>query len=533
MAESGSGQQQRGRMGGRPVFVLSEDSERTQGRDAQQSNISAGRAIAEAVRSTLGPKGMDKMLVDDGGDVVITNDGVTILEEMDIEHPAAQMLVEVAQAQEDDVGDGTTTAAILAGELLAQAEDFLEQDIHPRTIVEGYNRAQRIALDAVADATLEGDVDDSVLTAVAASSMTGKGTGDVDPETLAEYVVDAVRRVETDDGIDRDAIAVTTKAGQSAGATELVDGVVADGGPVFDTSPRSVQNPRIATINGSLETREAEIDAEYAIESADQLGAALDAENEELRGYAEAVIDAGADVLFCTGDVAGVTENYLEKEGVVLFSGLDDAELDNIVKATGATRLQRVEDLTADDLGSAEEVRVEKYEENEERTFVDAGDGSPVVTLFVRGGTGHVLDELERAVDDAIDVVVAAIDEGGVVPGGGSTEVAIASRLRDEAAGIEGREQLAVEAVADAFDAIPRTLARNAGMDPIDALVDVRAAYDRDGRAGIVALGETGEIADPVDHGVLDPAAVKREAVQSAVDAATMIVRIDDVISAD
>jgi len=518
-------------MGGRPVFILNEDSQRTSGKDAQSMNITAGKAVAESVRTTLGPKGMDKMLVDSSGEVVITNDGVTILDEMDIEHPAASMLVEVAQTQEDEVGDGTTTASVLAGQLLAQAEDLLEQDVHPTTVVQGYAEARDIALEAVEDATIDAD-DDASLEKVARSSMTGKGTGDVDAETLAAVVVDAVRHVQDDTGSNRDNIAVHAQTGAASSATSLVEGVVVDSGPAREDMPRSVEDADVAVLDGGIEARDTTsgVDVEYNITSPDQLEGALEAEETEILEYAEAVIDAGVDVLFATDDVDERAAARLSKAGVLVFDDVSDDDAGAIATATGATQIGQVEDIDASYFGHAANIRVESYDDDE-LVFVEGGADANTVTLFVRGSTDHVTDELERAIGDAIDVVSVTAEEGGAVPGAGATEVIVAGRVRERAAAVEGREQLAVEAFADALDVLPRTLAENTGMDPIDALVDLRAANE-DGIAGVLALGESGEIADPIEHGVLDPAAVKREAIESATEAATMIARIDDVISA-
>jgi thermosome len=521
-------------MGGQPLFILDEDSERTSGEDAQSSNITAGKAVSEAVRTTLGPRGMDKMLVSDDGDVVITNDGATILDEMDIEHPAAQMLSEVAETQEEEVGDGTTTAAVLAGELLSQAESLLDDDVHPTTIVEGYHEAAALAAEAIDEATLDADVSDDQLVEVAESSMTGKGTGDVAAESLAETVVDAVRHVDGDreKGVDRGNITIHAQAGASSSATELIEGVIVDEEPIHDDMPRRVEDADIAVVDADLEVRESNIDAEYSVSNVDQLNAAIDAEEEELRGYAEAVAETGADVLFVDGDVEDRVGAYLAEKGILAFEGIDSDDVPSIVSATGASRVGSVDSLEADDLGTAGTIRVEKYGD-EELVFVEGGAAAEAVTIFARGGTDHVVDELERALRDALDVVTAALDAGGVVAGAGATEIAVADHIRESSASIEGRKQLAVEAFADAVDVLPRTLAENTGMDPIDALVDLRAKHEETGRAGIISEGQTGVIDDPVDHGVLDPAAVKHEAVESANEAATMIVRIDDVISAE
>ena len=518
-------------MGGRPVFVLSDDAERTRGEDAQSSNIAAGKAVSEAVRTTLGPRGMDKMLVSDTGEVTITNDGATILDTMDIEHPAAQMLVEVAETQEDEVGDGTTTAAVLAGELLSKAENLLDDDVHPTTIVEGYAEARDIALDAV-EYLADADLDDDLLRQVAESSMTGKGTGDVTTTKLADLVVRAIRHVDGEEGIARDDVRVHTQTGGSSSATELVEGVVSDAEPVHDNMPRHVEDATVAVVDEAFGVRETEIDAEYSVESVDQLTAAMDAEERELRAYADALADAGVDVVFSTDSIDDRPAGFLAAEGILAFDDVDDDEARAIASATGATRTSKVEDLEDAELGTAETIRVRTFGDAD-LAFVEGGSAAEAVTMLVRGGTEHVTDELERALADALDVVTAALESGGVVPGGGATEIAVADRVREAAAGVEGRKQLAVEAFADAVDVLPRTLAENTGMDPIDGLVDLRAGNEaEEGRAAIVASGERGTVGDPVEAGVLDPAAVKREAVESATEAATMIARIDDVISA-
>jgi len=515
------------------MFILGEDTQRTQGEDAQASNISAGKAVSESVRTTLGPRGMDKMLVTDSGDVTITNDGATILETMDIEHPAAQMIVEVAETQEEEVGDGTTTAAVLAGELLAKAEDLLEQDVHPTTIVEGYAQARDIAVDAIDDLALEADVDDDVLRQVAESSMTGKGTGDVTTERLAEVVVDAIRHAEREDGVARGDVRVHTQVGSSSSATELVEGIVEDAEPAHKNMPSTVEDAAVLATDGSFGVRETEVDAEYTVEDVDQLSAAMDAEDRQLRDIADAIADAGVDVVFSHSSIDDRTAAYLADRDILAFEDVDDDMTSAIARATGGKRTSKPDDVEDDELGHADSVSVERYGDDT-FAFVEGGAAAEAVTVFVRGGTDHVVDELERALEDALDVVTAAVDTGSVVPGAGATEINVAALVRDAAAGIEGRKQLAVEAFADAVETLPRTLAENTGMDPIDALVDLRAANDTEqGRAGIISSGETGEIADPVEAGVIDPAAVKREAVESATESATMIVRIDDVISAE
>ncbi|WP_435063157.1 thermosome subunit alpha [Halobaculum sp. EA56] len=516
-----------------PLYILGESTQRTSGLDARRSNVAAGRAVANAVRTTLGPRGMDKMLVDSSGDVVVTNDGATILGEMDIEHPAAQMLVEVAESQEAEVGDGTTTAAVLAGELLGRAEDLLDDDVHATAVVEGYHEALRLALDAVDGMLVGGEADRDALLTVAASAMTGKGTGDLATERLAEIVVDAVLQVADEDRrVDRDDIRVFTRTGASAASTELVRGVVMEEEPANDNMPRTVEDATVAVLDAKLDVRSGEIDTEYTITSVDQLDAALSAEDAERRAIAETLSEAGVDVVVCSKKVSDPVAGYLADAGILAFSNVKTSEARAIARATGARRLGTLDGVEADDLGTAGSVRVEKHG-GDDVTFLEGNDDSRTVTLFVRGSTDHVVDETERAVDDALGVVVTAHEDGEVVPGAGAVEVAVADRLRAGANAVTGRKALAVEAFADAIDAVPRTLAENAGLDPIDALVDLRARHERDGVAGIVIDGGAVEIADPTDFDVVDPAAVKREALESATEAATMILRIDDVIAAN
>ncbi|ELZ07682.1 chaperonin Cpn60/TCP-1 [Natrialba aegyptia DSM 13077] len=492
----------------------------------------AGKAVAESVRTTLGPRGMDKMLVDSGGEVVITNDGATILNEMDIEHPAAQMIVEVAETQEEEVGDGTTTAGVIAGNLLGEAEDLIEQDVHATTIVEGYHEAAEIALDAIDEQISEAAVDDEVLKQVAESSMTGKGTGGLTAESLAETVVEAVRHVESDEGVARENVTVHTQIGASSNATELVPGIVIDEEPAHDGMPTEIEDASIAVLDVELGVRTGDVDAEYAIDSIDQLNAAIDAEESEVQGYAETVAESGADVVVTTEDVDDRVSTFLANEGILVFENVGSSDTADILSATGATRVGALDDLEEADFGKADRIRTANFGDDD-LAFVEGGAAAEAVTVFVRGGTEHIVDELERAIGDALDVAATALASGEVVPGAGATEIAIANKIREEAAGIEGRKQLAVTAFADALDVVPRTLAANTGQDPIDALVDLRAAHDSEGRAGLITDGEDVTIDDPLEFGVVDPADVKREAIESATEAATMIVRIDDVIAAE
>jgi len=374
-------------------------------------------------------------------------------------------------------------------------------------------------------------VDDDQLIQVAESSMTGKGTGDVAAADLAETVVAAVDHVR-DGRVKRENVAIHAQTGASSSATELVEGVILDEEPIVDEMPRTVEDAAIGAVSADLEVREASIDAEYSVTNVDDLNRALDAEEGELKAYAEELEDAGIDVAFIDGDVDDRVGSYLAERGILAFEDVGTDESQDVAAATGASRVGSVETLEADDLGHADAIRV-RTDGDDDLVFIEGGAAAESVTIFARGGTEHVVDELERALEDALDVVTAAIDSGGVVPGAGAAEIAISDHIREAAASVEGRKQLAVDAFADAVDVIPRTLATNTGMDPIDALVDLRAEYESEGTAGIISEGQTGIIGDPVEYGVLDPAAVKHEAVESATEAATMIVRIDDVIAAN
>jgi chaperonin GroEL (HSP60 family) len=524
---------------GQPVVVLSEESQQMRGRDAQTANIAAGKAVAESVETTLGPRGMDKMLVSSGGEVVLTNDGATILSEMEVEHPAAQMLVEVAETQKEEFGDGTTTAAVLAGQLLAQAEDLVEDDVHPRTIVEGYHDASCIAREAIDEQVADTEIDDDLLRTVAAASMTGKGTGHISAEALAERVVDAVRR-DQDDSVGRDHIRLATHSGASGAATECRDGVVVvnddQNAPIRDDMPRSVEDATIAVLDEAPDVYNTPQDKlnfteyDHEVNTVEQFDAIKEGEKRVLQEYVDVLTDADVDVVFNRAGIHGDVAGALAKEGILVLEPLMKNAKD-IVRATGARRVASISELEADDLGKAEYVGVEKFGDDYVIS-VEGGVADEMTSVYIRGSTKHVVAELERVVDGAIDVVTATKD-GGVVPGGGSSELAIAKALRSEAASVEGRKQLAVEAFADAVEALPRALAANAGLNPVDALVDLRTTFDAEGTAGVVVDGSSATVADPAEAGVFDSAAVKRKTIESATEAATMIARIDDVITAE
>jgi len=511
---------------GQPIIIMPEGSSRVLGRDAQRMNILAGKVLAETVRTTLGPKGMDKMLVDGLGDIVVTNDGVTILKEMDIEHPAAKMLVEVAKTQEDEVGDGTTTAVIIAGELLKKAENLLDQDIHPTIVAMGYRQAAEKAQEILNVIAIDADDRDTLLK-VAMTAMTGKGTEKA-REPLAELVVGAVKQVEDNGEIDKDHIKLEKKDGATIDDSKLVNGVIIDKERVHPGMPKKVEDAKIALLNSAIEVKETEVDAEIRITDPAQMQAFIEQEEQMIRDMVAKIEDAGANVLFCQKGIDDLAQHYLAKAGIMAVRRIKKSDMEKLARATGATVVTNIEDLSYDDMGDAGSV-AEKRISGEEMIFVEECKDPKSVTLLIRGSTEHVVDEIERAVEDAIGVVAATVEDGKVVAGGGAAEIAIAKGLKEYAETISGREQLAVSAFAEALEVVPKTLAENAGQDSIDALVDLRAAHEKSLYMGLDVF--KGEVTDMYRAGVIEPHRVKKQAIQSAAEAAEMILRIDDVIA--
>jgi thermosome len=522
-------------LGGTPILVLPEKFSRYMGRDAQRMNITAARIIAEAVRTTLGPRGMDKMLVDNMGDVVITNDGVTILTEMDVEHPAAKMMVEIAKTQEDEVGDGTTTAVVLAGELLKKAEDLLDQDIHATVIATGYRRAAERAQEILDKMAIKVNKDDEkVLKQIAMTSMSSKGT-EAKGDKLAELCVQAVRQiVEEEDGkivADIDNIKVEKKSGGSSADSQLIKGIILDKERVHSGMPKRVEKTKIALLNFALEIEKTETDAKINITDPEQLKAFLAEEEQMLRKMVEQISKSGANVVFCQKGIDDMAQHFLAKAGILAARRVKESDMDKLARATGGKIVTSVKDLTAGDLGRADLVEERKVA-GDEMIFVEGCKDPKAVSLLVRGGTEHVVDEVERAVHDGISVISAAIEDGKMVAGGGAPEVELAKQLREYAETVGGRESLAINAFADAVEIIPRTLAENAGLDPIDILVQLRAAHDK-ANGVVVGLDVfSGKTTDTSKLGIVEPLRVKTQAIKSASEAAEMILRIDDVIAA-
>jgi len=520
-------------MGGQvPILVLKEGTERETGRGAQKKNIEVAKAIADAVRTTLGPKGMDKMLVDSLGDIVITNDGATILKEIDVAHPVGKMMVEVAKVQDTEVGDGTTTAVVLSGELLHKAEDLLDQNVHPTIITNGYRIAAEKALELLPELGIKVDSDE-LLKEIAMTAMTGKNVAEA-KEYLADIAVKAVKAVaEEKDGktvVNVDNIKVEKKQGGGIKDTELIDGVILDKEKVHPRMPKVVKDAKIALINTGFEVKKTEISAKIEITDPSQIQAFLDQEQEEIRKMVEKVKEVGANVVFCQKAIDDIAQHYMAKYGIYAVRRVKKSDMTKLAKATGAKIITNLDDLTPEDLGYAEIVEERKIGEDN-MTFVRGCKNPKSVSILIRGGTEHVVDEAERALHDALKVVGVALEDGFAVAGGGAAEIELALRLREYAPSVGGREQLAIEAFADALEIIPRTLAENAGMDAIDIIMKLKAEHQKGNKHAGVDVIE-GKISDMVEKKVIEPMRVKKQAIESATEVATMILRIDDVIAA-
>ncbi len=523
-----------GQLGGQPILILPEGTLRTRGKSAQENNIAAAKAVADAVRTTLGPKGMDKMLVDSIGDIVITNDGVTILEEMEIEHPAAKMMVEVAKTQNEEVGDGTTTAVVIAGELLKRAGDLLEQETHPTVIIRGYNLATKRAIEVLNDISKPVTINDrETLKKIAITSMSGK-SGYGNAEILADLVVNAVTQVaETRDGktvVEIKNIKREKKHGGSTEDTELIKGLVIDKEVVHPGMPKEIKDAKIALIDAALEIKETETDAQIQITDPTKLQAFIEQEERLLKQMVEKVVASGANVLLTQKGIDDIAQHYLAKKGILTARRVKKSDMEALAKATGGRIVTNLDDLTNDDLGYAKLVEEQRIGD-EQMIFIRECKNPKAVSILVRGGTDHVVDEIDRAIEDAIGAVASSIEVGKIVPGGGAPEAAVSKELRKYAEGLKGREQLAVNAFADALEIIPRSLAENAGLDPIDTLVALRAEHDKKMFETGVNVFDGG-VKDMLRSGVVEPLKVKTQAIKAASEAAEMILRIDDVISA-
>ncbi|RJU88457.1 MAG: thermosome subunit [Candidatus Poseidoniales archaeon] len=515
-----------------PIFILKDGVQRTRGRSAQSNNIAAAKAVADAVRSTLGPKGMDKMLVDSMGDVVITNDGATILKEMDIEHPAAKMIIEVAKTQEQHCYDGTTSAVVLSGELLKRSEDLIEQNVHPTVICEGFRLAAEKAVGCLESHGISTKNDDSVLMEVAKTSLTGKSAGAV-KSFLADICVRAVNSVGTiEDGermVDLSDIKVEKRQGGSIKDSTLVDGIILDKERVHAGMPRSISDAKIALINSAIEVKKTEVDAKIQITDPSMLASFLEEEENYIRTLVEKIQASGANAIICQKGIDDLAQHYMSKAGIFAIRRAKKSDMEALSKATGGRVVTNIDDLTFEDLGSAAKVEERKIGESD-MTFITGCPEAKSVSVLLRGGTEHVVDEIRRAFDDAVGVVSVAWEDGAVLTGGGSVLAALSRDLRAYAESIGGREQMAIEAFASALEIIPRTLAENAGLDPVTTIIELRKSH-ADGNANSGINVEEGGVMDMFEANVLEPQRVVEQAIQSATETAIMILRIDDVIS--
>ncbi len=519
---------------GVPVLILKEGTERSRGRDARHNNIMAVRALSDAIRTSLGPRGQDKMLVDSLGDVTITNDGATILDEIEVQHPAAKILVQVAKAQDEETGDGTTSAVVLCGELLKQAQGLIESGVHPTVIIGGYRKAVEKAEEILGGLAIECTMENrKQLLQVVATSMASKLVIEA-KDFLAPIAVDSILQIaeKTERGIKADIenVKVEKKEGGSINDTQLVRGVIIDKEVVHPEMPTRIKGAKIALVNASMEVEKTEMDAEIRISDPEQMKAFLDEETRMLKGFAEKIKEIGANAVFCQKGIDDKVQHYLAKSNILAVRRIKKSDIEALSRATGGRIVSSIDHLTQGDLGECGLVEERKVGDDK-MVFVEDCKDPKSVSVLIRGGTERVVDEAERAFHDAICVVRDAIEDGKIVPGGGAAEVRVASGLREYASSLKGREQIAVNRFADAIEIIPKTLAENAGHDPIDIIVALRAEHG----AGKFLMGVdvlAGKTKDMVKAGVLEPLRVKIHAIRSATEAASLILRIDDVIAA-
>ncbi len=521
--------------GGQPILILKEGTGRRRGREAQRNNIMAAQIIGEVLRSTLGPRGMDKMLIDSLGDITITNDGAAILDEVDVEHPAAKMMVEVAKTQDDMVGDGTTTAVVFAGELLKRAEELTDQNIHPLIVVSGYRKAALKAVETLNKIGIPVDINNrSILRKVALTSMGSKAVGAA-KEVLADIAIDAVKQISEQRGdkwiADIDNIQIIKKEGKSLFDSQLVHGIIVDKEVVHVGMPKTIKKAKIALLDSPLEVEKTEFSAEIRIKDPTQMQAFLDQETRMIQKMVKKITASGANVLFCQKGIDDMAQHFLSKKGVLTARRVKQSDMEKLSRATGGTIVTNFDDLKPMDLGKAGIVEERKVGDDQ-MIFVEECKKPKSVAILIRAGLERMVDEAERAMNDALSVVSDVIENNKIVPGGGAIEAEVAKVIRSYAKKIGGREQLAIEAFADSLEVIPKALAENAGLEPIDILVGLRSAHEKP-RGSLMGVDVfTGEIANMRSKGVIEPLAVKVQAIKSASEAASMILRIDDVIAA-
>ena len=518
---------------GTPVLILKEGSSRERGRGAQHGNIMAAKIVAEAVKSALGPKGMDKMLVDSFGDVTITSDGRTILDEMDIQHPAAKMMVEVAKAQDDEVGDGTTTAVIIAGELLGQAEDLVNKNVHPTVIIDGYRKAGNKALETLEKIAIPVKSEDKgSLKKVAMTSMASKLVSE-NRDYLADVATSAVlhvtQKVEDQYKVDLDDIMIEKKAGESLNDTKLIEGIVLDKEVVHPGMPKRVENAKVALLDRALEVEKTEFDAKLNIESPEQMEAFLQQEENMMKEMVETIAKKKVNVLICQKGIDDMVQHFLARRSIMAVRRAKKSDMEKLAKATGGKVVTNLDDFTKEDLGYAKLVEERKIGDDK-LTFIEGCRNPRSVAILIRGGTERIIDEAERSIHDALCVVRDVVEEPKIVAGGGAPELEVARVLREFADTLLGREALAVQQYAEALEAVPTTLSENAGLDPIDIISELRARHEK----GEIWAGvdvHKGKVSDMKKLEILEPLVVKKQIIKSTTEAASMILKIDDVIA--
>jgi thermosome len=520
---------------GQPVLILKEGTSRSRGKEAQRNNIMAARVIGEVLKTTLGPRGMDKMLIDGLGDITITNDGAAILDEMDVEHPAAKMMVEIAKTQDDMVGDGTTTTVVLASELLKKAEELLDQNIHPTILVSGYRKAAQKAIEIINKVAVPVDINDrKTLLKVALTSMGSKAVGAA-REHLAQISIDAVTQIAEQRGdrkiADIDNIQLVKKTGKSLLETQLISGIIIDKEVVHSGMPKKKENAKIALLDSALEIEKTEMSAEIRIKDPTQMQAFLDQETNMMKAMVDKIKAAKADVVFCQKGVDDMVQHFLAKAGIIAVRRVKESDMEKLSRATGGRIVSDLDDLKATDLGSAGLVEERKIGDDK-MIFVEKCKDPHSVAILIRAGLERMVDEAERAMIDSLSVVSDVIENSRIVAGGGAVEVEVAKELRKYATSVGGREQLAVEAFADAVEVIPKTLAENAGLEAIDIIVELRSAHEKPKGKYMGVNVFNGKVQDSLENGVIEPAVVKEQAIKSAAESAAMILRIDDVITA-
>jgi thermosome len=520
---------------GQPVLILKEGTSRSRGKEAQRNNIMAARIIGEVLKTTLGPRGMDKMLIDSLGDITITNDGAAILDEMDVEHPAAKMMVEIAKTQDDMVGDGTTTTVVLAGELLKKAEELLDQNIHPTLLVSGYRKAAQKAIETISKVAVPVDISDrKTLLRVALTSMGSKAVGAA-REHLAEISIDAVKQITEQRGdrkiADIENIQLVKKTGKSLLETQLISGIIIDKEVVHSGMPKKKENAKIVLLDSALEIEKTEMSAEIRIRDPTQMQAFLDQETKMMKDMVDRIKATKADVVFCQKGIDDMVQHFLAKENIMAARRIKESDMEKLSRATGGIIVSDLDDLKLTDLGKAGLVEERKIGDDK-MIFVEKCKDPHSVAILIRAGLERMVDEAERAMTDSLSVVSDVVEDNKIVAGGGAVEVEVAKELRKYATSVGGREQLAVEAFADAVEVIPKTLAENAGLEPIDVIVELRSSHEKPkGKyAGINVFN--GKVEDSIEKGVIEPAVVKEQALKSAAESAAMILRIDDVIAA-